>query len=239
VVDLVGKVTVTRDWSTFNLSRGDLVYEGDVVEATRNSSAELVIGNAHHVKIKAGTKLRVSPRGTSYEVHTFYGSVLAAVVRAEDDARGFRVSTPTASGAVRGTLFSAEVAEDGATTFKVLYGEVVASDVEGTAEVVIGEQMKITVAAGGVPTTAVPLTSSDIVELQAWAGDLLFLGGAAAAESALETLTSGVGASGATSFPWIIAGAMGAVAGTAVVVHLIAEPEETSEDSYIDIEINW
>ncbi|MCK4593368.1 FecR domain-containing protein [bacterium] len=239
VVDLVGKVTVTRDWSTFNLSKGDLVYEGDVVEATRNSSAELVIGSAHHVKIKAGTKLRVSPRGTSYEVHTFYGSVLAAVIGAEDDARGFRVSTPTASGAVRGTLFSAEVAEDGATTFKVLYGEVVASDALGTAEVVLGEQMKTTVAAGGTPTAAAPLTSSDIVALKAWAGDLLYLGGVAVAESALETLTSGVGTSGATSFPWIIAGAMGAVAITAVALHLTAEPGETSEDSHIDIEINW
>jgi hypothetical protein len=241
VVDLVGRVTVTRDWSTFDLSKGDLVYSGDVVEATRNSSAELVIGSSHHVKVRAGTKFRVSPQGSSYEVHTFYGSVLAAVVSAEEDSRGFRVSTPTASGAVRGTLFSTEVAEGGTTTFKVLYGEVVASDAAGTAEVVLGEQTKATVAAGAAPSAAVPLTSSDIVELEAWAGDLLTIGGVTAAESALETLTAGAGggAAGAPAFPWIIAGAVGAVAITAAVVHLTSGPEEVTDGSYIDIEINW
>jgi hypothetical protein len=242
VVDLVGKVTVTRGWSTFDLAKGDLVYDGDVVEATRNSSAELVLGSGHHVKVKAGTKLRVSPAGSSYDVHTFYGSVLAAVVSSGEDARGFRVSTPTASGAVRGTLFSAEVADDGATTFRVLYGEVAATDTAETAEVVLGAQTKTTVAAGGVPATAAPLTSSEIVELEAWAGDLLSLGGVSAAESALETLTAGAGAGeagGAATFPWVLVGAVGAVAATAAIVYLTAEPQETSGGSTIDIDVHW
>src|SRR4030042_7198334 len=73
---LVGKVTVPRGWSTTDLAKGDPVYDGDVVEASRNSSAELVIGSGHHVKVKPGTKLRVSPLGSSSEGHTFYGSVL-------------------------------------------------------------------------------------------------------------------------------------------------------------------
>ncbi|HUT99438.1 MAG TPA: FecR domain-containing protein [bacterium] len=242
VVDLVGKVTVTRGWSTTDLAKGDLVYSGDVVEASRNSSAELVLGSGHHVKVKAGTKLRVSPLGSSYEVQTFYGSVLAAVVSSQEDARGFRVSTPTASGAVRGTLFTAEVAEDGATTFRVLFGEVTASDAAETAEVVLGPQTKTTVAAEGTPTAGVPLTSSEIAELEAWAGELLSLGGVSAAESALETLTAGVGeggAGGAATFPWVLVGAVGAVAATAAIVYLTAEPQESGEGSTIDIDVNW
>jgi len=242
VVDLVGKVTVTHGWSTTDLAKDDLVYDGDVVEASRNSSAELVLGSGHHVKVKAGTKLRVSPLGSSYEVQTFYGSVLAAVVSSQEDARGFRVSTPTASGAVRGTLFAAEVAVDGATTFRVLYGEVAASDAAETVEVVLGPQTKTTVVAGGTPAAGVPLTSSEIAELEAWAGDLLSLGGVSAAESALETITAGVGeggAGGAAGFPWVLVGAVGAVAATAAIVYLTAEPQENDEGSTIDIDVHW
>ncbi len=241
VVDLVGKVTVTRGWSTTDLVKGDPVYDGDVVEAARNSSAELVLGSGHHVKVKAGTKLRVSPLGSSYEVQTFYGSVLAAVVSSQDDARGFRVSTPTASGAVRGTLFTAEVAEDGSTTFRVLYGEVAASDAAGTAEVVVGAQMKTTVAAGGTPAAAAAMTSAEIAELEAWAGALASLGGVGAAESAMETLTAGTGGGtgGTAGFPWVLVGAVGAVAATAAIVYLTAEPAESGEGSTIDIDVNW
>jgi len=241
VADLVGKVTVTRGWSTTDLVKGDPVYDGDVVEASRNSSAELVLGSGHHVKVGAGTKLRVSPLDSSYEVHTFYGSVLAAVVSSQEDARGFRVSTPTASGAVRGTLFSAEVAEDGATTFRVLYGEVAAADAAGTAEVTVGAQMKTTVAAGGTPSAAAAMTSAEIAELEAWAGALASLGGVSAAESAMETLTAGTGggAGGAAGFPWILVGAVGAVAATAAIVYLTAEPAESGEGSTIDIDVTW
>jgi len=241
VVDLVGKVTVTRGWSTTDLSKGDPVYDGDVVVAARNSSAELVLGGGHHVKVKAGTKLRVSPSGSSYDVYTFYGSVLAAVVSSQEDARGFRVSTPTASGAVRGTLFTAEVAEDGATTFRVLYGEVAASDAAETAEVVLGAQTKTVVTAEGALTAAVPLTSSEIVAMEAWAGELLSLGGVSAAESAMETLTAGAGGGtgGTAGFPWVLVGAVGAVAVTATIVYLTAEPAESGEGSTIDIDVNW
>ena len=248
VVDVVGRVTVTRDGTTGRLDLGDTLYAGDIVEVTRNSTAEIRLGNGHHVKLNANTRVRIVDTSSSFDIEAYYGGVLAAINREEPDAAGFRVSSRSASGAVRGTLFSAEVAEDGTTTFKVLHGEVEAVDAAEESSVVIGETTKVTVAPGAAVGEPVALSAAEIAELEAWAGSLLSLAGVAAsgaAEEALTTLTeglstgtgAGLGAGG--SFPWLIVGAVGVVGITAAAVYYGTEEEETDDGSYVNVEVSW
>jgi len=248
VVDVVGRVTVTRGGVTEKLDRGDELYTNDIVEATRNSSAEIRLGNGHHVKLRANTRVRIVNTSTSFDLEAYYGGVLAAINRNEADADGFRVSSRSASGAVRGTLFAAEVAEDGATTFKVLYGEVETADAAGESSLLLEEGTKTTVEPGAVVGEPVALSAAEISELEAWAGSLLTMSGVAAAgaaDDALTTLTEGLETGGASgigaggSFPWVIVGAVGVVGITAAAVYYGAEDEETDDGSYINVEVSW
>ena len=253
VVEVVGRVTVTRDGETDKLDKGDDVHEGDVIEATRNSSVEISLGTGQRVRIRSNSRVRLATTTSSYDIDTYYGGVLAAINGAADDGAGFRVSSRSASGSVRGTLFAAEVAEDGTTTYQVLHGEVEATQTTTGEAVTLTESTKTVVPVEGALAEPVALTAAEIAALESWAGGLLSLPGVAlsgAADGALTTLTEGAqtgaggaaaGTSAAGGFPWIIVGAVGVVGATAAVVAADLDDDGGDDDDEggISININW
>ncbi len=250
VLDLTGRVTVTRAGETSNLSTGDQIFTGDLIEVTRNSTAKIEFGQGHQLKLAAGTQIRISPSMSSFNIDCYWGRMLAGIVADRDDS-GIRVTTPTATGAVRGTVFATTVAEDGATTYQLLEGSLAATGADEGEELLLTEETKVTLDADGNPSDIEPLTKEEITELTTWAGGMLALAGVAvgisvgaevAATGALTTITTGTGATagaGAATFPWVIIGTVAGVAATAAVVYYFVEDDPVDGDSFIHIEIDW
>jgi len=247
VLDLTGRVTVTRDGETSNLSTNDQLFSGDLVEVTRNSTAKIEFGQGHQLKLAAGTQIRISPSMSSFNIDCYWGRMLAGIIADRDDS-GLRVTTPTATGAVRGTVFSTTVEEDGATTYQLLEGSLAASGGEEGEELLLTEETKVSMDAEGNLSDIEPLTKEEITELTTWAGGLaaftgIAVGVSAAADGALTTITTGTGATagaGAATFPWVIIGTIAGVAATAATVYFLVDDTPVDDDaSYIHIEIDW
>lgn len=250
VLDLTGRVTVTRDGETSNLAIGDQLFTGDLIEVTRNSTAEIEFGQGHQLKLSAGTQITITPNVGSYNINCYWGRMLAGIIADRGDS-GVRVTTPTATGAVRGTVFATTVEEDGATTYQLLEGSLAATGADEGEELLLTEETKVTLDADGNPSDIEPLTKEEITELTTWAGGMLALAGVAvgvsvgaevAATGALTTITTGTGATagaGAATFPWVIIGTVVGVAATAATVYYLVDDEPADDSSYIHIEIDW
>ncbi len=250
VVALTGRVTVTRDTETSSLSVGDQLFTGDLIEVTRNSTAEVEFGQGHQLKLSAGTQITITPSVGSYNINCYWGRMLAGIIADRGDS-GVRVTTPTATGAVRGTVFATTVEEDGATTYQLLEGSLAATSGEEGEELLLTDNTKVSLDADGVPSAVEPLTEEEITELTTWAGGMAALasvavgvsvGAEVAAEGALTTITTGTGATAgasAAAFPWVIIGTVVGVAATAATVYYLVDDEPTDDSSYIHIEIDW
>src|SRR5688572_4249354 len=79
-----------------------------------------------------------------------------------EKSREMRIETPAANGAMRGTEFVVEVADNGSTTLTMLDGEVELSNAQGSVVVTNGEQAKVDV--GGRPRKTAVLEATNVIQ---------------------------------------------------------------------------
>jgi|GEM_PF-2488260 len=203
---------------------------GDEIKTTRNTEVVLELANGSIVKVGSSTQVTVgslSPRRADLSVE--YGYILSIVARAAEESYNYRVSTPAANAAVRGTVFLTEVAEDGTTEIKVLKGEVATTSPTSVEEVLVGEGLKTTVLPGGLPAIPIALTVAEITAITSLAGTFFQIGATGAAAGAgggaiAAGGAAGVGtAVGSTWWIWVLVG-VGVVGGAAAGVVLMGDP---------------
>jgi hypothetical protein len=131
VVDVVGSAEIqpkgTSSWQALPL--GQLIKAGDMVRTGADSEVDLAWANGTHVRLGANTAFSVakaqtknSTRTTSSETKLSIGKIWVRLRKGMEGTSKFEVKTPTIVAAVRGTVFSIEVAEDGTTTVETMEG---------------------------------------------------------------------------------------------------------------------
>ncbi len=148
---VTGIVEVRRsgkgEWKT--LSSGGLIKTGDVVRSGKDGLAEFKWADGTRWKIMQGTEIKVKKsiynmvkKADQSQLELSTGKVFIRIIKALGPSSKFEVQTPTAVAAVRGTIFSVQVA-NGKTEVAVLKGKVwLSSDnknTHATGEIVPGE----------------------------------------------------------------------------------------------------
>ncbi|NIM05498.1 MAG: hypothetical protein GTO55_05100 [Armatimonadetes bacterium] len=133
VVDLVGTVEVQPkgEASWIPLTLGKLVKAGDIVRTGPDSEVNLAWVGGTHVRLDPNTEFKLimartnnKDRRTASEVSVSLGKIWVKLRKSLKESSKFEVKTPTIVAAVRGTIFSVEVAPDGTTTVETFEGEV-------------------------------------------------------------------------------------------------------------------
>lgn len=117
---LSGQVEVQRggrgEFQT--LAQGDMIKTGDVVRSGEQSTAEFKWADGTRWKIMPRTKISVKKsthnaikKADESQLKLSAGKVFVRIVKALKPASQFKVETPTAVAAVRGTIFSVEYKE--------------------------------------------------------------------------------------------------------------------------------
>ncbi len=210
VLRVTGVAQVTRAGTTGRdrLGQGDKLFNGDTLEVTRNSEVVLELPNGSQIRVGSSTRVTIgSVDVRRADITAWYGSVLSAIDRSADPDYNYRVSTPTASASVRGTIFLTEVAEeDGASTVQVLRGEVVTTSPAAPGEVVVTAGMRTSVAPGVAPTAPIALTAAEITALESLSAPFMEIGatGAGAGAGVGAGAAAGGGTVAAGSSSWLL-----------------------------------
>jgi hypothetical protein len=133
-----------EDWGP--LTPDTVLEPGDSVRTGDGSSARLVNGDGDVVEVQENSEVEVGdqlPKQSAFRL--FLGGLLAKV--SPDPGKKFRISTPIAVAAVRGTEFVVDVSDDGGTEVGVSEGKISlqGTSADGTAE---GEEVVVDRAQG-------------------------------------------------------------------------------------------
>ncbi|MBD3392413.1 MAG: hypothetical protein GF410_10385, partial [Chitinivibrionales bacterium] len=132
VTELVGEAAFLKDGQTEweKLKAGRRLFDGTIVKSFAESKVELTIPGQGDVTIGDGSILALQfedmPDGSKHTaVNLKQGAILANLGKLVDMNKKFVVRTPTATAAIRGTSFRAEVdKESGKSNVMVLRGQV-------------------------------------------------------------------------------------------------------------------
>lgn len=153
-----GDVKIIWDGRKQLAEKGYCLQGGDTVITGYNSSAEITFRDGTKLRLGENTRFLVKWHDPCLELKTFWGRIWARIFKPEC----FRVYTPNAIMAVRGTEFEVDVAEDGTTTVIVLDGVVDVCDLAGTKTVLVGQNQTTTVEPNGVPSDPQPIDPNQI-----------------------------------------------------------------------------
>lgn len=158
---------------------GRLVRAGDVVRTGPDGCVHLRwVRWAGGMRIKIGPEARfkvvraVRNRSTEAEesrLRVDRGKIWVRLRKALTGRSKFEVETPTVVAAVRGTVFSVAVAENGATEVEVLEGQVEVAGTEGAGGTLTGGS-QTTIARGQRSVATRPLTFEELESWRAEAG---------------------------------------------------------------------
>jgi len=158
------------------LKEGELVRVGDVIRTGPDSTVEL-----RWMKWAGGMRIKIGPntwftvrranenRSTKEEesrVRVEEGQIWVRLRRALRGRSKFEVETPTVVAAVRGTIFSVAVGEDGQSRLEVYEGTVRVTGLKGGTAILTGGSTT-TVTKGQPATDSRPLSAHDLMQWQA------------------------------------------------------------------------
>lgn len=131
VEELNGTTHVTNQAGTMDVYAGQHLISGDDVKVEADSNMTLLIDMDKHLFADAGTHFALEATGikdnTQTKINLFEGSVLSGIDNKLKDSETYKVSTPNATMAVRGTVFEVRYDNSGLTTVEVMDGEVEAT----------------------------------------------------------------------------------------------------------------
>lgn len=143
VLDVSGTVEVkTADAKVFApVGNATHVRAGDVVRTAADGAVTLNWVDGSRIRLGPNTELTVlmcqldrAEQAQSYLFKLDAGQVWVRVLQALSRKSKFEIQTPTATAAVRGTVFSVEVDGAGGTTVSVLKGEVAVAGAGGSLQ---------------------------------------------------------------------------------------------------------
>jgi RNA polymerase sigma factor (sigma-70 family) len=131
-------------------SVGDRIESGDRIRTGSFSAATLVFFDGSTTDMRANTEATVAQmssrrggRGKVIVLHQWLGQTYNRVNRLRDETSHFRVETPTAVTAVRGTEFAIAIESNGATRVAVVEGVVNVTAEETTVAVLAGQETRV------------------------------------------------------------------------------------------------
>jgi len=154
LVMLNGTLTVSRDGgSTRTLSLNDGVQIGDELMTGPDSEAVIETRDGATVRIFPGSRfvLTEPSSGLREFLHLILGSVKVHIEKLSGRPNPHKMTTPTAVIAVRGTTFSVQVGQTGATLVAVDEGEVAVANVAMPEREVIVRRGRRTLVLPGQP----------------------------------------------------------------------------------------
>ena len=124
-----GTVNLTRQEKLVEPYKGIMLIPGDLVETLQGAFALLFVDNDKHLEVKENTKLCINAIGTDESgevtIDLSYGEALIEIENKLNDQSSFKVNTPNAVLAVRGTTFDVSYnAEENTSTIDVKEGTV-------------------------------------------------------------------------------------------------------------------
>jgi hypothetical protein len=128
VSGIKGKATIVRGGSPLTLSMGTPLKKGDILKTEAGGQVDVSLNGAAGVRFLEGSEVvlrDIEPENTQLDLKI--GNIIANLKKKLSDDQDFKVETPTAVLAVRGTQFWGQVATPSAvpvTTFAVRKGEV-------------------------------------------------------------------------------------------------------------------
>ena len=151
LVEKEGKVEVSRKGSTaWNVAQLNDTYQpGDRIRTGSRSRAALRWSELSVVRLSELTSMEIQPPAKPGDKPQLDLRSGASYFFSREKPTEIQFRTPVASGAIRGTEFDLQVAEDGRTVLSLLDGEVDLSNAQGPASLRSGEQA--TVEPGGAP----------------------------------------------------------------------------------------
>jgi len=235
VKSVTGVVQVIHEGDSVRerVSAHDELVAGDTVEVTRNSTLQVELSNGSMIRFGPSTRVTIgSVDVRRTDLTTWYGSVLSAINSSEDEDYGYRVSTPTATASVRGTIFQVEVAEaDGASTIQVLNGEVVTTSPAAPGEVVVTDGMQCSVLPGVAPTAPIAMTAAELGALEILAEPFMEIGAAGLGTGAgVGAGAGGVVAGSSSWWIWAVVGVVVAGGVTGGVILAGGDGDDGGED---------
>jgi tetratricopeptide (TPR) repeat protein len=164
LVEKEGKVEVSRKgtaaWSPADIN-GKLQL-GDRLRTGSRSRATLRWSELSVVRVSELTSMEILPPANPGNKPQLDLKSGASYFFSREKPADIQFRTPVASGAIRGTEFNLEVAEDGRTVVSLLDGEVDLSNEQGAAKLSSGEQG--TVQPGSAPKKTALLDASNVIQ---------------------------------------------------------------------------
>jgi hypothetical protein len=129
VTYLVGSVSYYRGGSSYTASLNTELNNGDVVMTGARSRVEVTFGDGSLVRLGSNAQLTIERSssgglGDATVVSCSGGRVWSNVTPFTSSDSGYAVKTPTATAAVRGTVFRADIYPDESTLLRVYTGSV-------------------------------------------------------------------------------------------------------------------
>lgn len=159
LVKAKGKVQVKADGSDkfLKVEEGALLLFGDTVRVGKKGVAQLTLGDNAAVLVREDSEFLIGGSAAQTELDFSFGEFLIGLRRKLTQKQTFRVRTPAAVAAVRGTLFWGKSEKKDKSTTYAGFGGKVRVEAQGQAvEVLPGKT--VTVAFGSAPTDPVPST---------------------------------------------------------------------------------
>lgn len=133
---------------------GDTLMFGDAVRTRAKAQAHLTFKDGAAVLVRESSEFTLKGSPDRVDLAFKAGEFLIGLTKKLGEGRSFRVTTPAAVAAVRGTLFWGLVESDGKTSLAALENEVAVS--AGGKTVILKPGQKTVVAKGSAPSEPAP-----------------------------------------------------------------------------------
>lgn len=161
------------------VSRGTLLYTNDMLRVHAKSVVRLINAQRDKVYVRENTQLRINlsesaPNGLSSQNLTAFFGTLYCIVQKQtankfDSRREFKLYSPTAVAAIRGTSFSFSVDKNsGATAVEVFSGTVEVRSISKNITTFLGAPFRTRIADTSAMIIPEPILQSHLDTLRSW-----------------------------------------------------------------------
>lgn len=170
--------------SWVSVSQGDRLVNNDVVRVLDKGFARIRLSKGAMIHVRGGSQVLINlyapPKPTTVSEHItlFFGAIFFTVKSSLPEtgttSHDYKVYTPAAVAACRGTAFMVEVAKGtGETAVKVLNGTVLVRNIIKNESLFLRAGGKSVIGMNQDPTTPRALVSADIASMKSWVSPLL------------------------------------------------------------------
>ncbi len=124
---------------TFDIVEGTQISQGDVVKTGRNGSVQLIFSDDTRIVVGPGSQLviddilmKTSNRASRFSVNALAGTF--RFITGQSEKQAYEIVTPTATMAVRGTIFDFHVEHNRLTSVVLFEGKVILCTLQGECE---------------------------------------------------------------------------------------------------------